>query len=274
MVGKHSNNTQRPLRHGKINPLLVANQTESITIFLSTMTLPSMQKAIVQPDKMETSVTMVSDHPMPTPNCAADEHLVRVHTTAITNGELLWTKNFPLPNGNTKILVSCNDVAGTIVVAPPASPLQPATEVYARSSYARSGCAREYTILLGEEMAKRPACLSCGESATVPMSAETAWQALFVHAGIEARKGGANGMRIFITAASGGAGVWMVQLARWDGAKVNGTCSAGNTETLQFLGADDVLDYNKTDFKQWAAGSYNRADLVIDCIGGKALEDA
>ena len=112
-----------------------------------------MQKAILQPDKMETSVTMVSDHPVPTPDFAADEHLVRVHTTAITNGELLWNKNFPPPDGNTKILVPCNDVAGTIVAAPPASPFQPGTEVYARSSYARSGCAREYTILLKEEMA-------------------------------------------------------------------------------------------------------------------------
>ncbi|GAB7332798.1 hypothetical protein MBLNU13_g04528t1 [Cladosporium sp. NU13] len=238
------------------------------------MAVPNTQKAILQPDKMSTSVTMITDHLTPTPDFSADEHLVRVHATAITNGELLWSRYFPLPAGSTKVLVPCNDIAGIVITAPQSSLFQPGTEVYARSSYARTGCAREYTILLAEEMAKRPQCLSWAESAAVPMSAETAWQALFVQAGFEARKGSAEGKRIFITAASGGAGVWMVQLAKWAGAKVIGTCSTGSVGLVKSRGADVVLDYTKTDFKQWAADESNQADLVIDCIGGKALEDA
>ena len=238
------------------------------------MAIPSTQRAVLQPDKMSTSVTMITEHPTPTPDFAADEHLIRVHTTAITNGELLWSRYFPLPTGSTKVLVPCNDVAGTVIEAPPCSPFQPGTEVYARSSYARTGCAREYTILLGEEMAERPQCLSWAESAVVPMLAETAWQALFVQAGLEARKGCAEGKRVFITAASGGAGVWMVQLAKWAGAEVVGTCSTANVDLVKSRGADVVLDYTKTDIKQWAAEKSNQCDLVIDCIGGKSLEDA
>lgn len=106
------------------------------------------------------------------------------------------------------------------------------------------------------------------------MSAETAWQALFVHAGLAARKGSARGKKVFVTAASGGAGVWMVQLAKWAGAEVIGTCSTANIEDVRSLGADVVLDYTKADIKQWAADKSNQADLVIDCIGGKVLEDA
>ncbi|KAM0709999.1 hypothetical protein Q7P35_002361 [Cladosporium inversicolor] len=238
------------------------------------MAIPSTQKAILQPDKMSTSVTMISDHPIPTPDFAADEHLIRVHATAITNGELLWSRYFPLPEGSTKVLVPCNDVAGTVVAAPPSSTFQPGTEVYARSNYARTGCARDYTILAGDEMAERPQCLSWAESAAVPMSAETAWQALFVQAGLDARKGSAVGKKVFVTAASGGAGVWMVQLAKWAGAEVIGTCSTSKMELVRSLGADVVLDYTKTDIKQWAAETGKPADLVIDCIGGKALEDA
>ena len=79
------------------------------------MAIPSTQKAILQPDKMSTSVTMISDHPTPTPDFAADEHLIRVHATAITNGELLWSRYFPLPAGSKKVLVPCNDIAGTVV---------------------------------------------------------------------------------------------------------------------------------------------------------------
>jgi NADPH:quinone reductase-like Zn-dependent oxidoreductase len=238
------------------------------------MTLSNTQKAIVQPDKMHSRVTMISDHPLPTPDFSADEHLIRVHTTAITNGELLWTKNFPLPTQTAKVLVPCNDIAGTVVAAPASSTFQPGTEVYARSSYARTGCAREYTILLGEEMAERPQCLSWAESAAVPMSAETAWQALFIHAGLAAERGSAEGKRVFVTAAAGGVGVWVVQLAKRVGAEVVGTCSASSVGLLKSLGTDVVLDYNKIDIKQWATEGGYQADLVVDCIGGKALADA
>lgn len=240
------------------------------------MATPKTQNAVLQPDKMSTAVIMITDHPVPTANHSVAEHLIRVHTTAITNGELLWAKNFPPSNSTEpKILIPCNDVAGTVVTAPPSSPFQPGTEVYARSNYNRTGCAREYSILLTEEMAKRPQKLSWAESATVPMSAETAWQALFVHAGLEAKAGeGAKGKRVFITAASGGVGVWMVQLAKWAGAEVVATCGADSVEWVKSLGADEVIDYTKTDLKEWASGEGKKVDIVIDCIGRKSLEDA
>jgi hypothetical protein len=132
------------------------------------MAIPKAQNAIVQPDKMSTAVVMINDHPVSTAEPSTTEHLIRVHTAAITNGELLWTKNFPFPPeiAARKILVPCDDVAGTVVTAPPTSPFQPGTEVYARSSYTRTGYAREYTILLMEEMAKRPQKLSWAESTT------------------------------------------------------------------------------------------------------------
>jgi NADPH:quinone reductase-like Zn-dependent oxidoreductase len=241
------------------------------------MAIPKTQNAIVQPDKMSTAVIMTTDHPVPTANLSTTEHLIRVHTAAITNGELLWTKNFPIAPefAALKVLVPCDDVAGTVVTAPPTSPFQPGTEVYARSSYNRTGCAREYTILLTEEMARRPQKLSWAESATVPMSAETAWQALFIHAGLEAKAGqGGKGKRVFVTAASGGVGVWMVQLAKWAGAEVIATCGPDSVEWVRSLGADEVIDYTKTHFKEWASGEGKKVDLVIDCIGRKSLEDA
>lgn len=219
----------------------------------------------------------MTTNPVPTAKPASTEHLIRVHTTAITNGELLWAQYFPLPEGTTseKILVPCNDVAGTVITAPEDSPFQPGAEVYARANYDRTGCAREYTILLTEEMSKRPRNLSWAESAVVPMSAETAWQTLFEHVGWQPKASeGAKGKRIFITAASGGVGVWMVQLAKWAGAHVTATCGAKNVEWVKSLGADEVLDYTKTDIKQWASGEGHKVDVAIDCIGRKSLEDA
>lgn len=237
------------------------------------MATPKIQQAIVQPDIMSTAVEMTTD-PVPVAKPSTTEHLIRVRTAAITKGELLWSRYFDI-KGDDKVLVPCNDVAGTVVTAPQDSPFQPGTEVYARSSYSRTGCARKYTILLTEEMAKRPQNLTWAESAVVPMSAETAWQALFEHAGLEAKVSeGAKGKRVFVTGASGGVGVWMVQLAKWAGAYVIATCGTANVEWVKSLGADEVLDYAKTDVKQWASQEGNRVDVVIDCIGQRSLEDA
>ncbi|CAG8976804.1 hypothetical protein HYALB_00012510 [Hymenoscyphus albidus] len=240
------------------------------------MSLPKIQKSIIQPDKNSAAVILTTD-PVPSPSPNTTEHLIRVHATAITNGELLWNKNFPLPASlaSQKRLIPCNDVAGTVVLTPSNSPFPAGTEVYARCSYLRTGCAREYSILLTEEMARRPKRMSWAESATVPMSVETAFQALFVHAGFQFREGeGMKGKRVFVTAAAGGVGTWVVRLARWAGAEVVGTCGSRNLESVRGLGVIEVLDYSKTDIQTWAQGEGKKVDLVIDCIGGKALEDS
>jgi hypothetical protein len=180
---------------------------------MSTTRIPSMQKAIIQPDAMSTDVKLITDHPIPNIHKANGEHLVQVRTTAITNGELLWPKFFPPPDdgtGNARLLIPCDDVAGVVVEGPGSSPFQPGTEVYARSNYMRPGNAREYTVLLTEEMAERPKNLGWAESAAVPMSAETAWQALFEQAGLAPPPAlSGTGIKILVTAASGGVGVWV-----------------------------------------------------------------
>ncbi len=243
---------------------------------LTMASLPKIQKAIFQPDKMSTDVVMINDHPVPNINKDLGEHLIQVKATAITNGELLWTKNFPPPAHLVvnKVLVPCNDVAGVVVDGPASSPFQPGAEVYARSNYVRTGCAREYSVLVTEEMAERPKSLSWAESAAVPMSAETAWQALFVHAGVEARSGSADGLKVLVTAASGGVGVWMTQLAKWAGAEVIATCGPRNIDSVKVLGADEVLDYTKTSVKEWSQKGGNQVDIVLDCVGGAALADS
>ena len=110
----------------------------------------------------------------------------------------------------------------------------------------------------------------------MPMSAVTAWQALFVQTGsvLKAEAGtGAKGKRVFITAASGAVGRWMVQLAKWAGADVVGTASGAAMEVVKCLGAGEVLDYRSADVKAWATEE-KKADVVIDCIGGKSLQDS
>jgi NADPH:quinone reductase-like Zn-dependent oxidoreductase len=181
---------------------------------MANSSIPKTMRAILQPDR-ESKSLILTTRPVPIPRPDSEEHLIQVHTTALTNGELLWPKNFPVPEPNDKELIPCFDFAGTVITAPPTSPFHPGDEVCARTNYNRAGCGREYTIAITDELALRPRSFTWAESATVPMSAQTAWQALFVHAGLVAEPGeGAQGKRIFVTAASGSVGTWVVQLAR------------------------------------------------------------
>jgi NADPH:quinone reductase-like Zn-dependent oxidoreductase len=78
-----------------------------------------------------------------------------------------------------------------------------------------------------------------------------------------------------VNGASGGTGVWIVQLAKLAGAQVVGTCGPSNVDFVRSLGANTVINYRTTDLAKWAGeDSHNKVDLVIDCSGGKSLENA
>ncbi|OBT52792.1 hypothetical protein VE04_06548 [Pseudogymnoascus sp. 24MN13] len=190
-------------------------------------------------------------------------------------GEMLWPENTENPDTRRKEPIPCYDVAGTVVTAPADSPFQPGAEVYARTEFARTGMAREYTIITTAELGLRPRNLGWAESAAVALSALTAWQALFVRGGLKAEKGAANGKRVLVTAASGGAGSWIVQLARWAGAEVLGTCGPDNVAFVESLGVNVAINYRQVSLKDWVSEVAGRKfDLVVDCVGRKTLEEA
>ncbi|EEH20938.2 hypothetical protein PABG_03169 [Paracoccidioides brasiliensis Pb03] len=224
-------------------------------------------------DVEKDTLTLIQ-RPIPVVKPNSEEHLVRVHATALCARELLWPKLFPVP-GKTEIIPGY-DLAGTVVIAPESSPFEVGDQVYARTNYERPGCARDYTIAVTSEIAHRPTNLSWAESATIPLSALTAWQALFVQGGLGGPENAANKYkRVFITAASGGVGSWVVQLARIAGLRVCASCGSENVEFVRGLGADEVVDYRTTTLTDWAAADDKRkADLIIDCFGNETLKDA
>ncbi|MCJ1241267.1 hypothetical protein MMC14_009271 [Varicellaria rhodocarpa] len=234
---------------------------------------PISARALVQVDPLYKELSLTSLRvPRVRPN--SDEHLIRVHTVAICNGELLWMKNFPPADLTSKDLVPTFDVAGTVVEAPASSTFCPGDEVYARTSPGRTGCARDYAIALTEELAHRSQRLTWAESAALPLSAQTAWQALFIHAGLDSIGANhASGKRVLVTAAAGGVGAWVMQLSNLAGAEVIGTCGPQNAKLVQSLGAREVIDYHTADIREWGQSPQNQVGIVIDCVGGKALED-
>lgn len=204
-------------------------------------------------------------------------HIIRVHAVALTNGELAW----PEPSSARPAPVPGYEVAGTVVMAPgPDSPFQPGTEVYARTGFDRPGNARQYSEVLADELGRKPRNLSWEEACTVPLSALTAWQALFVHGGLVAPENttagtpsGNRGKRVLVTAAAGGVGIWAVQLARLAGVEyIVATCGPTNMDFVKSLGAHEVRDY--TSSSGYLSGCGESFDLVLDCVGGQTLETA
>jgi NADPH:quinone reductase-like Zn-dependent oxidoreductase len=194
----------------------------------------------------------------------------------LTRGELTWPE--PL---EPDIPVPGYDFAGIVIAAPTTSverAFQPGSEVYGFTfPFSRKGNAREITVVDERGITLKPKTLSWEEAASVPLSALTAWQGLFVHGRMSPPGTSSNAeKKVLITAASGGVGIWAVQLAHLAGIEVVGTCGPSNMGFILGLGADTVLDYTKTDLVDWMGEDQEkrRFDVVLDCIGGKTLTEA
>jgi len=247
----------------------------------STTALPKTMKTLLQASRQTTDVIVVNDVPLPTPT-DPDDVLVRVHAAAPCAGELLWAVNFPDSIPADKVLVPCQDLSGTVVTAPAASGFAPGDRVYCRIDAGRAGAARDYALPRASELAKIPPSLNWIQAAATPLSALTAWQALFVQGTLDPAgiKGDAaarekNGkIRVLVTGAAGGVGSWVVQLAARSGAKaVVAVCGGSKEAAVRKLGATEIVDYTKTSIEEWVAAdpAAREVDLVIEMVGGKTL---
>jgi NADPH:quinone reductase len=77
------------------------------------------------------------------------------------------------------------------------------------------------------------------------------------------------GDRALVTAAGGGLGALLVQLAHAEGAYVVAAArGAGKLERLRALGADTVVDYSEPDWIERVREATDRLDVVLDGAGG------
>lgn len=230
------------------------------------------------PNTIPTVLHNVKDHSLSlsnheTPSPTSLQYLIEVHATTLTSGELQW----PEPNSLIDPIPGF-DLAGTVISTPQDFPpgdvaYKIGTRVYGLTSFSRRGNARSITVAEHSEIAPIPEMISFNVAASIPLSALTAWQALFDHAGLTPENNINTGKRILITAASGGVGIWLVQLASWAGVHVTGTCGAANIDFVKSLGAIDIFDYKTADIDSWLQGSNDRMfDIVIDCVGGDTLQ--
>jgi NADPH:quinone reductase-like Zn-dependent oxidoreductase len=77
----------------------------------------------------------------------------------------------------------------------------------------------------------------------------------------------AAGQKVLVVGASGGVGLFAVQIPRALGAEVTAVASGSKAELVRSVGADRVIDYAREEY----AGGDERYDLILDMAGTRSL---
>ncbi|WP_033345700.1 NAD(P)-dependent alcohol dehydrogenase [Catenuloplanes japonicus] len=205
------------------------------------------------------SVLRLADVPRPVPG--RDEVLIEVHAAAADPGVwILVTARPPAMRlmgfglRRPKHPVRGRDLAGVVVgLGPGVTRFAVGDEVYGtcdRGSFA------EYAVAPSKWLARKPDRLSFAEAAAVPVSGQTALEAIRA-------AGSPDGRRIMITGAGGGIGAFAVQLAVAAGGSVTAVCGPGKAELVRSLGADRVIDYTREEIDR--DGPVH--DVILDTAG-------
>ncbi|KAI1770089.1 zinc-binding oxidoreductase [Hypoxylon cercidicola] len=128
----------------------------------------------------------------------------------------------------------------------------------------RFGTLSQYIVVSVNECAPLPDGVDPDQAAAVGCAATTALESV----PSEIVKPGS---RVFINGGSGGVGTYTIQFAKALSAKVTATCSTGNIELCKSLGADEVIDYTKTDVIAALKEEGQVYDLAVDNVGNLDL---
>lgn len=195
----------------------------------------------------------------PRPTAGEGELLIRVYATSVNPFDAAYRAGYLAGYFNpTFPLILGTDVSGVVEeVGPGVSGFASGDRVYARGGVVRDGAYAEYIAVPASDVAPCPSSLDHVHAAALPHVVLTAWQALFVIAGLEA------GQTVLIHGAAGGVGHVAAQLAKTRGARVIGTAST-NIDFLHELSLDQAIDYSSTPFEEVVRD----VDVVLDTVGG------
>lgn len=244
-------------------------------------------KAIRQHQFGGPEVLLYEDAPMP--ELKPGEVLVRVHAVGINPPDWYLRDGYKMlpPEWQPQVVfpvILGTDVSGVIEaladdVANDMSGFAVGDEVYAMVRFpgGLAGDSRayaEYVSVPASELARKPAGIDHVHAAAAPMSLLTAWQFLMAlghdvpnplqphqHQPVPLK-----GKTVLVNGAAGGVGHFLVQIAKWQGARVIAVASGKHEALLLDLGVDQFIDYTKVVPEELVQD----ADLVVDAVGDPA----
>jgi len=226
------------------------------------------------------NLDIVGDYPMPQ---VAEGHVViRVRASSFNYHDVFTVRGMPGIKVPIPVVIGL-DMAGEIAeVGPGVSGWKAGDRVLVNPVNKKKGLMgemldggmAEYCLVAADQLVAMPAGVSFEQAASLPVAYGTAHRMLITHKTIE------KGERVIVLGASGGVGTGCVILAKLLGADVIACASSDEKlARLKAMGADEVIDYTKTDWSKWAVEKYGKpqrrsyeggVDVVINFTGGDA----
>ena len=220
-------------------------------------------KAIVIHQYGDRSVLSLEQIPTPTPGDG--ELLVKVFACGVNPVDYkIRAGMIGLPRSFPSVLGY--DVSGQVAeVGSGVRRFKAGDDVFFSGLITDNGGYAEYCVVNESIVSQKPANVSHIEASTIPLSGQTAWEALFERAGVKA------GESVLIHAGAGGVGSLAIQLAKWKGLTVFTTAGQPqHIEMVRQFGADHVINYKEADFVEVVQRQTHGdgVDVVFDTVGG------
>ncbi len=132
----------------------------------------------------------------------------------------------------------------------------------------RDGTMAELIVVPVEQLAEKPAHMSWGEAAALPLAGLTAYRALMSRARLQ------SGERVLVSGVGGGVALFAVQFAVAQGAEVWVTSSSSaKIDGAIKLGAKGGFDYSEAGWGKQAAKDVSHFDVIVDSAGGDGFDE-
>src|SRR5246127_1928827 len=191
---------------------------------------------------------LVEDHPVP----RADEGhaVIRVRASSFNYHDVFTVRGMPGIKVPLPVVIGL-DMAGEIAeIGPGVSGwsigdrvlVNPVNKKKGLMGEMLDGGMAEYCLVAADQLVAMPDGVGFEDAAALPVAYGTAHRMLITHKTVEA------GERALVLGAAGGVGTGCVLLAKMLGAEVIACASSeAKLARLKALGADEVIDYTKTD---------------------------
>lgn len=206
---------------------------------------------------------------VPKPVAGPGEILVRIHAASVSAAD--WRlRSADVPAGFGPMIrlmfglrklrqpILGNDFSGVVEAAGVGVTRFRAGDAVFGSAGMGMACHAEYRVLReSAAIAAKPKGLSHVEAAALPFGAQTALAFLRDKAGVKA------GERVLVIGASGAVGSAAVQIGKALGATVTAVTSSRNAGRVRALGADAVIEYDRTPVAAWS----RPFEVIVDTVG-------
>jgi NADPH:quinone reductase-like Zn-dependent oxidoreductase len=195
---------------------------------------------------------------VPRPVPTRGQVLVRTRFIGVNPKDIIVRKGkFKIATGKKFPLIVGHDIAGEVVDTGMGADLAEGDLVFGMINDFAGRAYAEYAAVDCQQLAIAPISIGMDVAAAVPLAAQTALQALRDDARLQPDQSA------LINGASGGVGVFAVQIAKILGARVTAVCSHRNADLVKELGADEVVDYSKVEL----VNLDERFDVIFDVFG-------